>query len=87
MNGNQALEDVKTTHDLQDQPIDLHILGEASQPGSAQWRSQGAFVNDDGVQVSMTGNFNAYSFVATSRDTIVIQVFNSYQATNYANIL
>jgi len=32
-------EFVKTTYDLQKMPIDLHILGEPVQAGSAQWRS------------------------------------------------
>lgn len=79
MNNNGDLESIRTTYDLQRQPIDLHVLGEPNQPGTPAWRSQGAYVNDDGVQVSMTGNFNAYSFVAQSRlDTITMQVFNSY---------
>ena len=64
------MEDVKTTKALQNKTIDLHILGESSQPGNSQWRAQGLYVNDDGVSTNLTGNFNSYSIVAKSSNGI-----------------
>lgn len=51
-----------TSADLQDRPIELHILGEPVT--DTKWRAQGTYINDDGVTADLTGNVNKYSIVA-----------------------
>lgn len=66
-----------TTFDLQNYPVDLHILGSANKMGEA-WYATGTFVNDDGLTTSLNGNYNHYAFAAMADvltpTTITIQV-------------
>ena len=40
----------RTTVDLQNAPVDLHILGSFKVPGVMNWQAEGLYVNDDGVK-------------------------------------
>jgi hypothetical protein len=54
-----------TTHDLQQQPVDFHVLGKLS-PWSttAVWGARGTYINDDGLNVTTEGNYNQYELIA-----------------------
>jgi hypothetical protein len=48
----------RTTYDLQQAPIDLHILGSFRVPGIPNWQAEGLYVNDDGETTDLGGNVN-----------------------------
>jgi alpha-glucosidase (family GH31 glycosyl hydrolase) len=51
-----------TSKDLQSQPVDFHILGkETNYP---EWQSSGRYINDDGLSLNITGNYNSYNIKA-----------------------
>jgi hypothetical protein len=78
-----------TTKDLQNAPIDLHILGKYNVPGLPNWRAEGTYLNDDGLSTQLAGNVNQYRLVATYSQTggesIILSVGNTMNATNYLN--
>lgn len=51
------------TKQLQQNPIDLHILGKASTWMEGIWTAQGNYYNDDSSVQNGTGYFNSYKFV------------------------
>ena len=55
-----------TTSDLQKQKVNLHILGKESTMPSASWEAEGKYVNDDGVTLNLTGNYNLYQISASA---------------------
>jgi hypothetical protein len=81
-----------TTHDLQKEPVDLHILGQYRVPGIMSWAAEGLYVNDDGMTIELDGNVNQYYIKATyaqqgaTTETITIQFAQRMLATNYTNI-
>ena len=44
---------VRTTVDLQNAPVDLHILGSFNVPGVMNWQATGLYVNDDGMTTDL----------------------------------
>lgn len=80
---------VKTTVDLQNAPIDLHILGSYAFPGATSWRAEGLYYNDDGLTTEVAGNANQYkikaSYSNTQGEVITIEVGQLMTATNYLN--
>ena len=54
----------QTTVDLQNAPVDLHVLGAFSVPGIMKWRADGTYLNDDGVSTQLAGNVNQYRITA-----------------------
>lgn len=59
---NAAALGAMTTVDLQKQPIDLHILGSKVSTDNNNWNAVGVYVNDDGVNLELTDNWNRYDF-------------------------
>ena len=53
-----------TTADMQKQPVDLHILGKEGFIDFVHWFSEGMYINDDGEQRDIKGNYNRYYFSA-----------------------
>ena len=83
---------VNTTVDLQNQPVDLHILGQYRVPGVMTWAAEGLYVNDDGLTTELGGNVNQYYMKATYNqeqsgnvETITIQFSQKMLATNFMN--
>lgn len=80
---------VKTTVDLQNAPVDLHILGSFRVPGIMSWNADGQYLNDDGLSLNQTGNVNLYRFSAqytqTQGESLYITVGQLMNATNYFN--
>jgi hypothetical protein len=81
-----------TTVDLQNSPIDLHILGQYRVPGIMSWAAEGLYVNDDGLTVETEGNVNQYYMKATYTqqqpgqvETITVQFLQRMIASNYFN--
>lgn len=56
-----------TTVDLQNQPVDFHILGSKVSTDSPNWRSQGVYVNDDGLSLDITDKWNRYDITVTGQ--------------------
>jgi hypothetical protein len=52
------------TADLQKEPVDFHILGEVTDESTGAWSANGIYINDDGVNLNLEGNFNAYAISA-----------------------
>ena len=79
----------RTTVDLQNAPIDLHILGSFRVPGVMNWQAEGLYVNDDGLTTDLQGNVNQYyikaTYSQTGAETLTIQVNQQMVATNYFN--
>jgi hypothetical protein len=48
----------RTTKDLQQHPVDLHILGTYRVPGIMSWTADGDYINDDGITTQLQGNVN-----------------------------
>jgi hypothetical protein len=48
-----------TTVDLQNAPVDFHILG-ASKFSATSWTASGDYLNDDGLNRTLTDNVNQY---------------------------
>ena len=80
-----------TTVDLQNAPVDLHILGKIRVPGFNAWGADGLYYNDDGLKLSVQGNANQYKFNTqytsskASGESIYITVNQLMTATNYFN--
>jgi alpha-glucosidase (family GH31 glycosyl hydrolase) len=81
-----------TTVDLQNSPVDLHILGQYRVPGIMSWAAEGLYVNDDGLTVETEGNVNQYYMKATYTqqqpgqvETITVQFLQRMIASNYFN--
>lgn len=53
---------VNTTEDLKKNPVDFHVLGSITDEDTGAWVANGVYVNDDGEQVDVTGNYNQYQF-------------------------
>lgn len=53
--------DIRTTVDLQQKPVDFHVLPLPNNEGSLNWRASGNYANDDGLTLDVTGNWNQYS--------------------------
>ena len=79
-----------TSVDLQNSPVDLHILGQYRVPGIQSWAAEGLYVNDDGLNVDTQGNVNQYYIKATYTqsglvETITVQFLQRMIASNYLN--
>ena len=79
---------------MQANPVELHILGEYPFEGNFNWRATGFYINDDGEQLDMTNNVNAYYLTAkyarnaasgAQEEYIEVSVMAPYIATNYNN--
>lgn len=81
---------VNTTAQLQQSPIDLHILGTPNKGGEA-WYAAGTYINDDGLNLTTQGNYNHYAMAAygniTNPGVITIEFTMYYSAFNYLNKL
>lgn len=82
----------RTTKDLQNQPVELHILGQYRVPGIMSWSAEGFYVNDDGETVDLYGNVNQYYLKATynrqdtnNQETLTLQVSQQMLAVNHFN--
>jgi len=77
----------RTTKDLQNHPVDLHILGSVRVPGVPNWSADGDYINDDGETIVLDGNVNQYHFRATYSqslgETITLQVNQAMYASNH----
>jgi len=62
---NATALNIMTSKELQKYPVDMHILGAAGKQGHG-WYAIGSHVNDDGENVTLSNNYNQYSFAATS---------------------
>lgn len=78
-----------SSKDLQDQPIDLHILGDPADgdKGFLRWEARGVYVNDDGETLDINRNFNGYNFIARVNGDITLLIIPTYQADNYKDKL
>ena len=55
-----------TTADLQNKPVDFHILGKMTSADSpTNFRASGSYYNDDGEIFNETDNLNSYQIVAS----------------------
>ena len=79
--------DFKTSKDLQNAPIELHVLGDPTTgpQGFIYWEAKGTYINDDGEVLDISGNFNGYNFVARMDTNLTLTFYPSYVATNYMN--
>jgi hypothetical protein len=84
-----TLNNVRTTKDLQDHPVDLHLLPDCINTQNCM--ATGKYLNDDGVVFDQTGNVNIYEFAyhqdnSTTTDppkTLTFTVTMSATATNF----
>jgi alpha-glucosidase (family GH31 glycosyl hydrolase) len=76
-----------TTYDLQQAPVDLHILGSFAVPGVMSWTAVGTYLNDDGVTTMQSGNTNQYRFNAqysqVGGETLTLTISQTEIAANY----
>eukprot|EP00347_Sterkiella_histriomuscorum_P014109 403362137 len=73
-----------TTYDLQQQPVDFHILGEPTSKTSTNFRALGDYYNDDGLTRNLTNKLNSYQIVAQqTNNQLSMQIIWVDQATNY----
>jgi len=49
-----------TTRDLQDEPVEFHILGKADPDYDAAWYAESKYYNDDGETLEHDGTYNKY---------------------------
>jgi hypothetical protein len=71
-----------TTYDLQQFPIDLHVLGESSGTDT-NWIALGTYINDDGVSLDYQGKYNHYEIKGRfSSPTISFQISMIASAPN-----
>jgi len=79
----------RTTKDLQNAPVDLHILGAYRVPGYQNWQADGLYVNDDGETTVLDDNVNQYYIKAlytqNQGENLVITVNQQMVANNYFN--
>lgn len=55
---------INNTAQLQQYPVDFHILGSKSPYPNVEWHAAGVFINDDGVSTNYT-NTTKYSLEAS----------------------
>ena len=60
----QQAKAFNTTQDLQSQSVDFHILGSITDIATGKWQSAGRYINDDGLSLNITGNYNSYAIKA-----------------------
>lgn len=58
----QQAKPFNTSKDLQSQSVDFHILGQVT--NNSEWQSSGRYINDDGLSLNITGNYNSYNIKA-----------------------
>jgi len=49
------------TYELTQYPVDFHILGNPTNNLGYLWYSAGSYVNDDGINPALLGNYNHYA--------------------------
>ena len=54
---------ISTTVDLQKLPVDFHVVG-AKVTDNGNWRAEGIYYNDDGLNLNLADNGNYYNLVA-----------------------
>jgi alpha-glucosidase (family GH31 glycosyl hydrolase) len=72
-----------TTKDLQNQYVDFHVLGLITDSQSGKWVSRGRYINDDGLSLNITGNYNSYILYSSfdGADTLTVSFGMDAQAT------
>ena len=82
-----ALQAMNTV-DLQNAPVDLHILGTSSNLPNT-WTARGDYINDDGLTRDLTNNLNQYLIQAQYSRAVGEQIAITFgqikSATNYLN--
>jgi alpha-glucosidase (family GH31 glycosyl hydrolase) len=79
----QTAKAFNTTKDLQNQYVDFHVLGSLTDSQSGKWVSQGRYINDDGLSLNITGNYNSYILHSSfdGVDTLTVSFGMDAQAT------
>ena len=76
-----------TTVDLQNQPVDFHILGSFRVPGLMAWSAVGLYLNDDGLTTTLAGNVNQYrlnvGYSQSQGEQLTITISQLMTATNF----
>jgi len=52
------------TYELTQYPVDFHILGNPTNNLGYLWYSAGSYVNDDGINPNLLGNYNEYAIAS-----------------------
>ncbi len=73
-----------TTVDLQNAPVDFHILG-ASKFSATSWTASGDYLNDDGLNRTLTDNVNQYFIQAQYSRSVGEQVTITFGQLKSAN--
>lgn len=81
----QTAKAFNTTKDLQNQYVDFHVLGTVTDSQFGKWVSQGRYINDDGLSLNITGNYNSYLLHSSfdGNNTITVSFGMDAQATNH----
>lgn len=79
----QSAKAFNTTKDLQNQYVDFHALGSVTDIQSGKWVSQGRYINDDGLSLNISGNYNSYILHSSfdGVDTLTVSFGMDAQAT------
>jgi hypothetical protein len=68
----QQAKPFNTSKDLQSESVDFHILGQVT--NNSEWKSSGRYINDDGLSLNITGNYNSYNIKAAFNGISTITV-------------
>eukprot|EP00347_Sterkiella_histriomuscorum_P006514 403352477 len=86
---NAASLKIMNSVDLQSHPVDFHILGKQLNSTTQDWYSQGVYVNDDGLSLELTNNWNRYDIKVNREydddEEIIIRFNHSVIAKNWRN--
>lgn len=55
---------LNTSAELQKLPVDFHVVGTVSDPDTLTWSATGTYINDDGITLDTTGNYNQYVIIS-----------------------
>jgi hypothetical protein len=67
-------------------PVDFHVLGTLNDADTLSWSAAGDYINDNGVDLNTTGNFNQYRLTARrtgsqATEKITLQIIAVVNAT------
>lgn len=81
---NATAANINTTAQLQDLPVDFHILGSLNADGQS-WAASGSYYNDNGTVLNITDNYNKYTISASGSTSDPTAIRVTVQPTVLAN--
>jgi hypothetical protein len=81
---NTSTKKFSTSMDLQGWPVEFNVLG--STIGDDKWIAAGRYVNDDGLNLNLTGTVNSYTLFASYDGTKSITVLVGMDANTTADV-